>query len=335
MTAEPTSTGGLGPSERRLLLEEARGLARERVLAVLVDELAEVMLAQMREELTPARSAQSPAARRPRPAEQDDEALGCYVYGVVSADEAGPPEGVRGIDPSHLTTTVEAEGLFAVVSLVPLADFDEKPLRERLTDMGWLERTARTHEEVLEVIGRERTLIPMRLCSIYRDQEGVEEMLRREADALQTGLDHLRGRTEWGVKVFADRTAMAPGASPLAESVADDQTAEGTAYLHRRRDEHRQLERADQELEDACQEIHSGLGAFAADARVLPVQRPEVTGYEGEMILNAAYLVSDQEHEEFVAELDRLREGFEALELILTGPWPAYNFVPGPIGAGW
>ncbi|MFL6066802.1 MAG: GvpL/GvpF family gas vesicle protein [Gaiellaceae bacterium] len=43
------------------------------------------------------------------------------------------------------------------------------------------------------------------------------------------------------------------------------------------------------------------------------------------MLLNAAYLVSTDEQPEFVAAADD--PGDERLEVVVTGPWPAYNFV--------
>lgn len=337
-----SSLSGLEPAERRALLEQARQQARERALSVLVDDLTQVMLAELRGELAsgpPGRPKRRPESPRvgermaAAPREPDEQGFGLYVYGVIAADDADPLERVRGIDPAGATTTVREGQLAAIVSRVPLADFGEAPLRERLTDMQWLERTARTHEEVLDLFGRDRTLIPMRICSIYRGQSGIQEMLRREAAGLHEGLAHLRGRTEWGVKVFAERAAMNRDQGSDGEAVGEQDSAQGTAYLRRRREEHRLVERAGQELEEACQEIHSRLAMIAADALTTAVQRPEVTGHPGEMILNAAYLVPDEAYGEFVAQIDRLGERFPALELVLTGPWPAYNFVPGALGA--
>ena len=70
---------------------------------------------------------------------------------------------------------------------------------------------------------------------------------------------------------------------------------------------------------------------------MLPLQRPEVSGRDGDMVLNGVYLVADEDHERFHAELEVLEAEFGSLgvELELTGPWPAYNFVSGAIGAGW
>ena len=69
-----------------------------------------------------------------------------------------------------------------------------------------------------------------------------------------------------------------------------------------------------------------GLGELlvAAQARLVA---PELSGRDGEMVLNSAYLVSDRPR--FEGELTALaRELSErGLELELTGPWPPYNFV--------
>jgi hypothetical protein len=55
------------------------------------------------------------------------------------------------------------------------------------------------------------------------------------------------------------------------------------------------------------------------------------------MVLNGVYLVPDDDLERFHAELPVVEAEFGSLgvELELTGPWPAYNFVSGTIGAGW
>jgi hypothetical protein len=53
------------------------------------------------------------------------------------------------------------------------------------------------------------------------------------------------------------------------------------------------------------------------------------------MRLNGAYLVGEDEREAFHAAVHQLAEeaGPHGVELSLTGPWPAYNFVPDAIGA--
>jgi hypothetical protein len=59
-----------------------------------------------------------------------------------------------------------------------------------------------------------------------------------------------------------------------------------------------------------------------------PPQDPRLSGEEREMLLNAAYLISDGRTGEFqslVCGLTR-RHAPDGLVLELTGPWPAYHF---------
>ncbi|MEA2158861.1 MAG: hypothetical protein QOD66_1241, partial [Solirubrobacteraceae bacterium] len=221
-----------------------------------------------------------------------------------------------------------------VVSQVPLEDFGEVRLRERLADLEWLERTARTHEHVLETVGRHATLIPMRLCSVYRSPEGVTQMLKREEQALEEALAHLEGKTEWGVKVFANPVAGPGDKRPDDGSETSDS---GTDYMRKRQTDRDRRRNADQELHDACVAIHERLAEVVADALSSPPQRPEVSGHPGQMLLNGVYLVEDDQLATFQALVDELQEQYEddGLELLPTGPWPAYNFVPGTIGAAW
>ena len=82
-------------------------------------------------------------------------------------------------------------------------------------------------------------------------------------------------------------------------------------------------------------------GNYNATAKALVVHRStlkyrlqrirELSGHEGEMLLNGAYLVA-------AAKVERLRELVQQLgerhhdldvRIELTGPWPPYNFVSG------
>ncbi len=107
--------------------------------------------------------------------------------------------------------------------------------------------------------------------------------------------------------------------------------------MQRRRTDRDRRRTADQQLHDACVAIHERLAAVVADALTSPPQRPEVSGHPGQMLLNGVYLVEDDQRATFLTLVDELRAkyGPEGLAVEATGPWPAYNFVPGTIGAAW
>ena len=280
--------------------------------------------------------------RRESPAATE---VGLYVYCVVASDAVLPPR-LTGIDPAHQPRLLVHGAVAAVLSAVPLEDFEEKRLREHLSDIAWVERTARAHEQALEAVAAVTTTVPMRMCSIYRDTAGVRKMLARESVALEEALAHLEGKSEWGVKVFAGDQRHQRGAeqSKLDRSDSQDedqleaeQPTSGTDYMRRRQSEREKRWNVDEELHEAAVVIHEVLTGAAADALTVPLQRPEVSGHAGQMLLNGVYLVEAEHEEAFLALIDRLRSDYEAfgLEIEPTGPWPAYNFVPGAIGAAW
>ncbi len=342
------------------LVGEAHIEARAKVRAILAEAMAERLLdlaeAQLRGE--------SPQANRGHerplttPAESEREAsepqgLGYYVYGVVDVD-AELPHGVIGIDDAHQVVLVRGESIAAVASPVTLAEFGEQALEERLEDLGWLEHRARRHEQVLERV-RERTpLVPMRLCSIYRDERSVREMLAREHAFLADALRRLADRTEWGAKIYAvcDRAAEAENAA-AGETVGGRREAEegvgaagsaaagaergpGASYLVARQMQGRRREGIQAAVQERCERAHAELARTAVEAKLNPVQPRELSGREEPMILNGVYLVEDAATDEFVSVLGDLRAELAAdgLELELTGPWSPYNFVNSPTEVG-
>jgi hypothetical protein len=329
------------------LIAEARQDARERAHAELTQAMTAAMLAQVERRLQPElpRAEPPPPEHQPPPQQQPPIAVaprqqhpaterGLYVYCVVSAD-AKLPAGLLGVEANGAPTLLAHEDLAAVVSHVPLAEFEEERLREHLADMAWVERTARAHEHMLEMIAGVTTLIPMRMCSIYRSEDGVREMLAHEHDALNAALEHLRGRAEWAVKVFAEQPPRAT--TPAAEPEAAEQPNSGTDYMRRRQSERDARWTVDEELHAVSLTIHERLSEIAVGAITAPLQRSEVSGHEGQMLLNGVYLVESEHEQAFLGLVEQLGDEYAPLGLVLepTGPWPAYNFVPGAIGATW
>jgi hypothetical protein len=310
---------------------------------MLADALTESMLAQAMEQLPPPSGL---AAERPQPQPEfaPEAAPGAagdpgpgtetawYVYGVVRAQEA-PAAGKLADVRRSLTAVTEGE-LTAMVSPVPAAEFAENELRAHLNDMDWVETVARDHERVLDAICTRTTVIPMRLCTVYKTEGGVREMLLRESDPLLPALDHLDGKTEWGVKVFFERPRESRAAR---REPASGERGSGAAYMDDRRRQRDHATQLGEQVEAVVATIHDKLDSLAEESTLNPPQRPEVSAHGGEMVLNGAYLVERESESPFHEEIRALQSRFadNGLELVLTGPWPAYNFLPDGIGAAW
>lgn len=275
------------------------------------------------------------AQPQPHPHRPPTDEQAWYVYGVVAAEAVSELPAIEGVEPGSRVVSVTEAGLRALTSRVPASEFQEERLRERLNELEWVERTARGHQRVLDSLLPSATVIPLRMCTVLRSEDRVREMLRRERPLLEQALLELDGCLEWGVKVFA----VPEPARPTPEVAADPADADrGTLYMTRRRVERDRREAAEQRAIEAAEELHLRLAATAGDSRRLPLQPHEATGHAGAMVLNGVYLIPRDATRDFHDLVERERErwggtgGRVALELALTGPWPAYNFLPGMLG---
>jgi hypothetical protein len=242
-----------------------------------------------------------------------------YVYGIVPGGKAQPSKGVA----SRPVEAVDEGEVAALVSVVPLEEFGEEPLRAHLNDRGWLEETARAHEQVLESALASSPVIPFRLCTIYQSRERVQELLARQGPFLAELLHRLEGKVELGVKAYFTPAERSEGTPEEGDSES------GRAYLLRRQAERRSSVEAEQFRAACAQASHERLAAVATEARANPPQQPELSGRNEAMLLNGAYLVErdDRRIHDVVDELHALY-GESGVAYEVTGPWPPYNFVP-------
>ncbi|HZU60588.1 MAG TPA: GvpL/GvpF family gas vesicle protein, partial [Solirubrobacteraceae bacterium] len=251
-----------------------------------------------------------------------------WAYCVVSADHSQIASELEGIEPGTRVEAVVEGGLAALVSPVPLTEYGDERLRQHLEDIEWLERTARCHEAVLEQVMERASIVPLRLCTLYHDRDGIRRMLLQHAEGLAGSLAAVEGTAEWGVKVFLEAEPGGPAASVQAAE-QPERPATGTGYLAQRQQE-RQAARLRDEISQECvEEVHGVMCDLARDARLNAVQRPEAHGREGEMLLNGAYLVDREQESGLSSAVAQLQSRWSArgFAVELTGPWPPYNFV--------
>jgi len=246
-----------------------------------------------------------------------------WVYAVADDAASAFTAGSIGVG-GGAVRPLSAAGLTAIVGGVARSEFGEAALRQNLEDLEWLERTARAHHEVIETVARERPVVPMRLATVYSSDEAAAGMLRERAADLRQALIRLGGRSEWGVKAYvAISDDRADGQQP---ETAVPSAGPGAAYLRRRRAQLAAHRDARQEAMASAQAVHAELDRLSASARLYPPQSPTIADRSGSMALNAAYLVADDRAEEFEAAVTELAARHGALQLTLTGPWPAYSF---------
>ena len=301
-----------------------------------VAELARALV-RAAAEPAPASSAprpQTPPQRSPEP-EPSEPASGLWAYCVSRAD-AELPTGAAAVHFEGGLERVVHDGLAVLVSPVPMSEFGRDALTRNLNELEWLEQVARRHEGVLEDALSAATIVPLRLCTIFRDPDGVRRMLDEERPQLEAALERLAGREEWGVKLLAHPAAL-EGAARARSTDADELerklegSTEGEGYMLRRRLERELREEAYRLGAELAEDVHARIQDWADAAVLNSPQNRDLSRHEGEMLLNGAYLVASAKvgrlHEIVHQLADRHRDLGVRIEL--TGPWPPYNFVSG------
>ena len=250
-----------------------------------------------------------------------------WVYGITHGDlTESRVSGLRGVA-GEAVHMVASSGLAAVVGAVGLDEFGEDALRRNLEDLDWVAQKARAHDAVIAAVAETATVIPVRMATVYLDDERVRELLSTRRADFSVTLSRLAGRAEVGVKVYADPRQLLAADNRQAHTG----TRTGTDYLMRRR---RELASRDEVYQAAAAEadrIHSTLMRYAVDGKRKPPPDRSLSGRDDLTVLNGTYLVDSDAVGLFRETVVALTMSTGRLSFETTGPWPPYSFAGEPV----
>jgi hypothetical protein len=201
-----------------------------------------------------------------------------------------------------------------------LSSFGEDALRRNLEDFDWLARTARLHDSVVQAAAVRAPTAPMRLATVFHSEEATRQRLGEWAADLARVLDRVAGCGEWSVKVLAGRGSDKPPAG------TPDRPVSGAEYLRRKKAQHLQRLEGQARATEVAHLVHEQLKGGSRASRQLPAQDPRLSGHQGAMVLNAAYLVPDAAAADFEALVASLADQHPEVSIDSRGPWPPYSF---------
>jgi hypothetical protein len=280
----------------------------------------------------------NPATERDEAGPMDqvmDLGLVCYLYAVMSVADGSVVESLpaEGIDPAHPVFSVRHRDLQAIVSQVPLSEFGQEELEKRLDDLKWMEDRVCAHQRVLDVLVALGGLVPMRFCTIYRSEDSLRKTLDEHYDDFVATLARLKGKQEWGVKVYCDEKVLAQKVEDIDPNIKErrnelSKKSGGATYFMKKKLDETVLAQAAQLSDEKAQYCHDQLSTCCVEAALGSLQNKAAEGDPGEMVLNGAYLVAAEQWLSFDAALQSLNAELGPLgfRLELTGPWAPYNF---------
>ncbi|MDX3452156.1 GvpL/GvpF family gas vesicle protein [Streptomyces sp. ME02-8801-2C] len=274
-----------------------------------------------------------------------DDAL-TYVYAAVPLTTAlrDALKDLRGIHGSPVLSVTAPTGtgastspapgtggasppLVFATSHVPRREFNESALKDHFEDLEWLEEVARAHHDVVQALCAHTTVLPLRLATVYQDDDRAGRALAEQYEAFADRLAQLAAHTEFGVKIYL--TAPAAHTDTDTESVADASVTPGKAYLRRRRAQHNAQEAMYGQAREAADIVEAVASRYASQHVRHPAQRGALTG-PAENVLNDAYLVPDAHAKPFRAAIEEAVGRFDGISVEVTGPWAPYSFAMPP-----
>ena len=181
--------------------------------------------------------------------------------------------------------------------------------------------------------GQHTPVVPLRFCTIYKNQEGLFKAIIPHKEKILNFLDYTADKTEWSVKVFCDKEIFIEYSDKNKEPSATAGQASllpGEAYLLAKKMRKIKEENFKQGLQMYLKDIDFTISQFADSYRFLQCTDKSIHGRPLDMVMNTAFLIEQQTFTMFKDTLDMLAEKYrnEGLSFEFSGPWPPYNFCP-------
>ncbi|OIN96246.1 hypothetical protein AUJ66_06780 [Candidatus Desantisbacteria bacterium CG1_02_38_46] len=244
----------------------------------------------------------------------------------------------KGIDEKYEVTTFACRDLEAVISKVPLEEFDSEEIQIKAqNDMKWLREKAVIHEQVIEEAMRSEEeilpLIPMKFGTIFKEEKGLRENIDEHYEQFRTILEKLQGKQEWNIKVYLTNKKKLEEVIKGTEAIKEKEKEiasmpEGMAYFMEEELKELLGKEIDRELKKTSEVLFERFEKIAEEVVEGKILDQALTQRE-HMVLNTSYLVKKERIEDFKVEAVWVKQEIEAKGFTLehSGPWPPYNFI--------
>ncbi len=264
------------------------------------------------------------------------EKIGKYIYGVINIDTekffnldeiiafediysfTSPTDVVNSSKTSNRAYTVSFQDIAAVVKDSGMVDYSHMP-------KDTLARLLVSHQQLIEKVMIEHTVIPVRLGTLAQSNEGVKEILARGYRTIKDIFERAKNTIEIDVvatlndfKSFLQEISEGKEIKQLKQLLlgkkggvtVDDQMKIGVLVK----------KHSDKKKETFADQIQTALGQVAQDSKAHDLM-------DDEMVLNTAFLIGRNKQREFEQKVNQLNDEFEdKLNFRCVGPLPPYSF---------
>ncbi len=259
---------------------------------------------------------------------------GLYLFCVARLSRLPPlPLEGKGLDGQSPLETAIFRDLAAVWCPVPVEDFCGPGAEKGLENLTWIGPRVIRHQEVVAGVMRHSPVLPARFGTVFSSAANLEKVLQSHHDTIAGFLERHADQEEWAVKGLLDRSRAKEKLFSL-KLAGETERLEGLKPGKRYFEEQRLRAACDLELprwlREVCRELWTDLRDQATEVRERRLLSREATGSNKDMVLNWAFLVSDQAVPDFRVRIQTANARYAdwGLGLESSGPWPPYSFTP-------
>src|SRR5579872_2642934 len=242
-----------------------------------------------------------------------------HLYGLTQAP--GPSaesfRDLKGVDGAAPVEPLGCAGLTCWISRVPEAEF-ARDLSKNMQDLEWLAAATTRHQQVVSAIAQTADVLPARFGIEFLNDRSLRSHIESRQTVWKADFNRIRGKEEWGVKVFA--LPVVPMPRKKART--------GKEYLRTKSALFRRAARRDSpELLDFAKALRSIADDVAEGGKFAGARRD--LEFHKTVLLKR---VDRKKLESLVRSYSRKWKDKKRLEC--TGPWAPFSFVSQPESSG-
>lgn len=259
-----------------------------------------------------------------------------YLYGLIPTKEATNQSfpSLKGFDGEGVLYTIRIGKITAIVCDLDSENYSEESIKDRINDdMDWLQEKAFHHHETVLNLSKIFTIIPLKFCTLYKNQNSLETAVQSNESKLMSTIDLISGNEEWNLKIYCDDQLLKKQVS-LSNSAIEakreeiGQMPKGKQFFERKKLDKLIESQLDEEKNKVSEQIHLHLKEFALRGNVKRNWGNDVTGRKDNMAWNGVYLIPKSKIEEFLGKIQEYEKSMQknGWQFETSGPWPAYHF---------
>ena len=182
------------------------------------------------------------------------------------------------------------------------------------------------HEEVVEKLMEDFTVLPMRFHTLFNQEKDALLMMKEYCGDFRENLDRLRNKKEFGVRVIwpgdIKRNRIIDAYKKSNASAAMPDSSSVKSFVKEKFEEYKIDKEFEEEADKYIALIDNFFSRWACEKKIEKLKSEN-------LLLNAFYLVEKEKEGDFKEAFERARDICICgdLKYLFSGPWPPYNFI--------